>query len=331
MKKICAFIVSVIVAAAALTACGNGDSSSSKAESISSAASAESTAESTADSTPESKAEEPKESKPEPVESKADESKADESKLEESKAEAPKGDKSGWGPLAKEYTEKLAGGVYTIDMTVKSDLTGEMPMQVEVNGQNAHLKTKTMGIEMEVYLVDGKTYSLMPSMNAYTVTDNSSLADQNINTYALADNAQLTESGEEDGMKTETYKIPVNSSGNTSLNLDTTVKYYFDADGNLKKILSSAPILGDTTVDINSVTFEDVNISLPDLSGMTKLEQNGQGQVDPKDAVKMTMSLLGISEDMVTKAGYTVEQLAGMETDKMAEVLADIAKKNGVE
>ena len=335
MKRICALIVSVIMAAAALTACGSGDSSS-KAEDISSASSAESTVESTAESTAESKTEESKPEESKTDESKAEESKAEESKAEEStpdesKAEAPKGDRSGWGPLAKEYTEKLEGGVYTLDMTAKSDLTGEVPMLLEVNGKNAHMKTAPAGMEIEVYIVDGKTYSMMPSMNAYTVTENASLEKQNINTYALADTAQMTASGEEDGMQTETYSIPVSSSGNTTISLDSTVKYYFDADGNLKKIVTSAAILGDTTVEVNNVTFGDVNITLPDLSGMTKLEQGSTTEVDPKAAITMTMALLGITEDMVKEAGYTVEQLAAMDSEEMAAILADIAKKNGIE
>ena len=343
MKRTFALIASVVMAAAAMTACGSSDSSSKASADVSAASTAESTAESKAE---ESKAEESKAEESKAEESKAEapaeESKTDEP-AEESKADEPAesepdadtGDKTGWGPLAKAYTEKLKGGVFSIDMVMKSSLTkSEVPAIFEVNGKDIHLKMTAMGMDIESYVIDGKTYSIMPSMNTYTVTEGTSADVSSISTYGLTDNAVLTDSGEKDGMQFETYKASVTKSADAdeaaAAELDTEMTYYFDADGVIKKITASAPAIGDTELIFNAFSFDNVSIELPDLSGMTKLDNDAETEADPKSIVKMTMSILGITEDMLTADGYTVDQLAGMESEEMAKVLAEIAKKNGL-
>ena len=331
MKRICALVAALIAAASCFASCGSGDSSSSAAEVVSSSqadSSAAGQTESAADSSSEAPAES---SAAESVSESVAESKA-ESAASDSSSEAAKGDRSGWGPLAKDYTERLEGGVYSVDMTVSSAMTGDISMLLEVNGKNAHMKTnyKVQGTDVEAYIIDGKTYSLLPAMNAYTVSENGSIEDQKINTYALADNAELLETGEEDGLKTETYKIPLGSE-NAAVEFFNTVKFYFDDNGNAKKIVAEAPVMGSTTVVINSLVFEDVTVELPDLSGMTRLEEGAASEVDPKDALKMTMSMLGITEEMLTKSGYTVDQLAAMDSEEMITLLAKIAQENGIE
>lgn len=339
-KKTLAVIAAFVMTAAAMTACGDNDSSSSKtASDISASSAAESKAEES--KAEESKAEESKADESKAEESKPEESKAEESKPEESKADESKpeggdtGDSTGWGPLAKAYTDKLASGVFSLDMNVKTSLTGsEMPMLFETDGKNIHIKMNALSVDVESYVVDGKTYSMVPSMNAYTVSDGNTADMSSLSTYGLNDGAVLTDSGEKDGMQFESYKVPVKQSGETTAEnaaaVETDMTYYFDASGELKKIDIETPVIGKTEVTVNAVKFDGIKVELPDLSGLTKLEAGSGQTVDPKSAVKMSMSLLGITEDMVTAAGYTVDQLASMDTEEMAKILADIAVKSGV-
>ena len=316
MKKICAVLCSVIMAAAVMTACGDS-SSASKSDASAAVSAAESTAESKAE---ESKAEE----------SKAEESKAEESKAEESKAEESTAEAEGeWGPLGKAYTEKLASGVYTLDMTVKTSLTGETPMLLEVNGNDRHMKLTTMGVEMETYLIDGKTYNILASLNAYTVSTDGDDTSETIQTYGLTPDMKLADSGEQDGLKFEKYVVSFGDEADSSNDVTTT--YYFDADGNIKKISADAPILGETEAVVNSVKFDDVKIELPDLSGMTEMNGDLENSLSNEDRIKMTMSMLGITEDMVTKSGYTMEGLAAMDENAIGKTLVQIAKDNGLE
>ncbi len=340
MKKFFALIVSVIMAASVMTACGNSDSSSeiSAAEPSSTASAAESTAD-------ESKAEESKAEESAAEESKAEESKAEESKTEESAAETEsKADEStadtsnaNWGPLGKAYTESLANGVYSLDMTVSTSIAGEMPVKMEVNGKNIHSVFTVMGSEVESYIIDGKAYNIMPAMKAYVVTDASEATNAMSGTsnYGLSVDQQLIDQGEEDGLKYEKYAVSYGAEGESIDEENSTVTtYYFDGDGNLKSLKSTAPVIGETTVTINSVSFDDVKIELPDLTGYTEMDQdamaNGEA-ADPKAVLEMTMNMLGITEDMVKKAGYTVDQLAEMDSEEFAPILVQIAKDNGLE
>ncbi|MBR6874469.1 MAG: hypothetical protein IKN17_13270 [Ruminococcus sp.] len=330
MKKICALILSVIISAAAFVGCGDADSSStaeSKADTVSSqAAGADSSADSAAESAAESTAESTADSGPADVQSETD-SDTDESK-------APVEVLEGWGDLAKAYTEKLRGGSYAIDMTITSELSGEMPVVLRTSGGNSYIKMTTSGVEIEAYIIDGKAYSLIPSMNAYSVTENGEGIMNSVSTYGLSDNALYTGSEEKDGYTVENYIIPVFITGDVSASVDpdnslnTKVSYYFQGE-ELKKIVADSPLMGETTLTMNSLSFDVDPVELPDISGMTKIDQDTVK--DPASSVKMTMALLGITEDMVTKSGYTIDQLAALDADKLAETLVRVAKDNGID
>ena len=359
MKRLCALTLSVLASAAVLVSCG--DSSSSEKDS-----SSQSTVSSQAAGGEESKAEESsaEESKAEESaadvsaadesaadvsaadesaadesaadvsaadesaadesaadESAADESAADESTLDESKADEPSG---GEGVLAKAYTEKLASKQYSIEASVNSSLTGDTEVKMDVNGDNMHLVTKIMGIETDTYTIGDKTYSLVPSMKAYTVGEKNKLSAANFDTYALTDKSKFVSTGEEDGLTVETYDVEMGS----ALGGNTQMKYYFDSDGTLKKIIVDAPLIGKTAIEFKSIKFEEVDVSLPDLSGMTEIKQGET--LDNKSKITMTMSLLGITEDMLKKAGSSSEELAKLSDEEIVSFLTKVAKDNGL-
>ncbi|MBR4555821.1 MAG: hypothetical protein IKO27_09555, partial [Ruminococcus sp.] len=127
-----------------------------------------------------------------------------------------------------------------------------------------------------------------------------------------------------DGLTVETYDVEMGS----ALGGNTQMKYYFDSDGTLKKIIVDAPLIGKTAIEFKSIKFEEVDVSLPDLSGMTEIKQGET--LDNKSKITMTMSLLGITEDMLKKAGSSSEELAKLSDEEIVSFLTKVAKDNGL-
>lgn len=294
MKKISAVIMALIMTCAAFTACGDNDSDSKKdsdKKSSSSAAAAD---------------------------DKDSDSKADDSKVEE-------------GGLAKAYSEKLKGGEFVFDMTLSTDMTGEMPCKISSKGKNYHVTMTAMGVNMDIYTVDGKTYTLMPDAKLYQVAEGEDMEDVGVDVdeFILSDDYKYVETKEEDGMTVEVFTAPamdieVESGvelevGDDDDSANNTVSYYFDADQNLKKIVTESSISGNSTVTVNSLAYECEDIVLPDLTGWTESKEGEE--LDEETQMKLSLSMLGVTEDMVTDAGYTYAQLAEMEDEELMSAL----------
>lgn len=307
MKKISAIVLSLLMTCAVLASCGDNDSSSkkdsdSKKQDTSSAAAAD---------------------------SKDEESKAD-SSAAESKADVQ------YGSLAKAYTDKLNAGEFKIDMTLSSDLTGEMPCVITSKGGNYFIKMTAMGLKAEVYIVDGKGYTIMPDADVYQVMDDVDLGDLGVNTFGLNDSYQYVETKEEDGLTLEVYKAVftddydlssenADDSTDSSKNeytVETTVTYYFDSNGDLKKIVSNDDFSGETTATVNSAEWTAEDITLPDLSGLT--EMTDDSELSDEASMKIMLSMFGVTEDMLKEAGYTYDDLLALEDDELMGVLADL-------
>ena len=271
MKKFLAFTLSLVMSASFLTACGDEDSSSKKSKDSSSTSSSAAADSSTADS----------------ADSKAD---SDAGSDDSSTADASSDDASSdngastgdVGPLTKAYTEKMAAGVFSMEMKANV-MSMDTNITIKQNGENMFMALDLFGEQMEIYKVDGKAIVLLPSEKKYGEVPEDQLAQytSSVNTYALADNAKYVGTTEEDGMTVETFKVPLDIELGEGVTLESTeegsneteTKYYYDADGNLKKIVTNAPMVGETTVEVVSLSFDNVTIELPDLSGYEKVEQ----------------------------------------------------------
>ncbi|MBR1383199.1 MAG: hypothetical protein IJ555_05230 [Ruminococcus sp.] len=306
MKKITAILISVIMSAAVFSGCGNkiSDSSAGSASDTSSDASADVSSE-----TGETSSEE-------------------ETSIKELETN---------GDYTKAYSEKIKGGVYAMDGVITMPMFGETPMAVKVNGSDLYANITTLGVYVEVYQVDGKTYNLMPQVQSYMVTEAKTLQELGVSTYDLPSGSSYLRSYEENGLIVEEFEIPTvvvadDVSEDVQIDLgDNTsyvAKYYFDNSGLLKKVVSETPMLGETVFEINSLTFDDVVIELPDLSEWTEMKEGEQ--LDKAASLKMGLAIYGITEEMITDAGYTYEQLAEMEEEEVTEILTKIAEDNGL-
>ena len=242
MKKITALLVSLIMSCAVMAGCSDSSSSSS----------------SKADSST-SKAE---------TSAAADESTASEAGTATNLEDT----------LTAQYTKKIQGESLAIDMTVASEY-GDESAVVEIAGGNMHMKMNVMGMDMDIYAIDGVMYTLdSESKTYYTVDMEESIDDFKSEIgYGINDSYKFISSETtDDGLICETFEkaedsgielesgVTLDTSNSDDNSFTTTFKYYFNAD---TKDLVKIETISDgstTTVTVNSFTTENVEVKLPD-------------------------------------------------------------------
>lgn len=242
MKKITALLVSLIMSCAVMAGCSDSSSSSS----------------SKADSST-SKAE---------TSAAADESTASEAGTATNLEDT----------LTAQYTKKIQGESLAIDMTVASEY-GDESAVVEIAGGNMHMKMNVMGMDMDIYAIDGVMYTLdSESKTYYTVDMEESIDDFKSEIgYGINDSYKFISSETtDDGLICETFEstedpdielesgVTLDTSDSDDYSFTTTFKYYFNAD--TKDIVKIETISdgSTTTVTVNSFTTENVEVKLPD-------------------------------------------------------------------
>lgn len=242
MKKITALLVSLIMSCAVMAGCSDSSSSSS-----SKADSSTSNAETSAA---------------------ADESTASEAGTATNLEDT----------LTAQYTKKIQGESLAIDITVASEY-GDESAVVEIAGGNMHMKMNVMGMDMDIYAIDGVMYTLdSESKTYYTVDMEESIDDFKSEIgYGINDSYKFISSETtDDGLICETFEstedlgnelesgVTLDTSESDDRSFKTTFKYYFNADTkDLVKIETISDVTT-TTVTVNSFTTENVEVKLPD-------------------------------------------------------------------
>lgn len=267
MKKITAIICSLIMTCTVFASCGDSSSSSSKADTTAATTTTAAVAEDSSDaqSTTDTTA--------------------------DSNVETATGD-----TLAAKYTQALSNQVFSLDMTVTSDYTGEMPMVLQADGTNYYISMNLMGMAIDMYLIDNQMYMMDSSSKSYSVTSMDSadfnLEDEGVSSFGLNDSYKFVSSETtDDGLICETYSIDESSlmgeielGSGVTLETESTsetdsestsyAKYYFDAaTEQLKKIEMSTMGMNESIV-INSFSTDDVKIELPDLTDWTLMDMS---------------------------------------------------------
>ena len=72
--------------------------------------------------------------------------------------------------LTAQYTKKIQGESLAIDMTVASEYDNSSAV-VEIAGGNMHMKMNFMGVDMDIYNIDGVMYTLDSESKTYYTVD----------------------------------------------------------------------------------------------------------------------------------------------------------------
>ena len=300
MKKTLALLACIVMAAAAMTACGDSDSSSSSKRSTSTgtAAASETTASAGTTEAPETTA------APETTEAPADTEAPKETKGTEPEESEP--DAGEAGPLFKALNEKIKSSNAFV---IKGKMGGGSMIQGEIeiryNNGNSYARMNMNGMDQEFYNVDGKAITVMSATKTYLEGEGLGvnvdlLNEEKIGTFAGT--------AEEDGMTVESYTD--SEDGDTKL-------YFSGSD--LKKISNAKGSL-----DSIEMEFECDPITMPDLSGYEPM-QNEMGAF-----FQMALQSLGITNEMLEAEGLTMEDLIA-KGDDMLPTLKQICEKNGID
>lgn len=281
MKKLSAIICSLIMTCAVFTGCGKSDSSSSKTDT----SSAETSSVAVTDTT--------------------DSSSADTSTASDSTAS------DGSETLAEKYTQSLASKVYTLDMTITSDYTGEMPMVLSCDGTNYYISMSVLGMDITMYLVDNQMYVFDESSKSYSVSDMDSSTfnfdEEGVSSFGLDDSyTYVSTETTDDGLICETYSIDEASimgeydlgsgvtletestDSNSSSESSSYIKYYFDSATEELKSIEAYTMGMSQTVTINSFSTDNVTIELPDLSAWTLTDLSAETSTIEDDLTTST-------------------------------------------
>lgn len=201
--------------------------------------------------------------------------------------------------LTAQYTKKIQGESLAIDMTVASEY-GDESAVVEIAGGNMHMKMNVMGMDMDIYAIDGVMYTLdSESKTYYTVDMEESIDDFKSEIgYGIDDSYKFISSETtDDGLICETFEntedlgielgsgVTLDTSESDDRSFKTTFKYYFNADTkDLVKIETISDVTT-TTVTVNSFKTENVEVKLPDdFDSWTKQSSNMDTDDIPYDA-----------------------------------------------
>jgi len=338
MKKSIAMIAAIVMVGSVMSACGKSEDNNSDAGAATTtvAAAEESKAEEEESKTEESKAEETtkaaedapaEESKADAKDEKADESKSEDDKdAKEDKKDDDKKDKKAVsgeiGELTKAYNEKMEKNVFSMDVNVSMPMLGQdTEMKYSRNGDDLNMTANLLGMNMDIYKVGDKAVILLPDLEAYMEATPDDLESYNMDTYVLKDGAVFDGTEEKDGLTVENYTLDEEGS-------EYKYAYYYDDKGDLKKVIVNSDWTGEVTAEFSNLSFDAVEIKLPDTS---KLEKYDQDNPSPEMGMKLMCSMFGITPEMVEKSGYTYEKLAELDEDKQMEAISKIAEENGLD
>ena len=267
MKKILAFALSVIMSASFMTACGDDDTSSSKAsKNESSSTAAADSSEAVADS--------------------ADSGSEDASSENTSSEDASSndgGESKEIGELTKAFNDKIKSNVYSIelrsnmpDLGLGDEVPTETTTIVKRNGDDFYAKVNFFGMDLEVTKIGSQVYTVVPSEKAYSVASDLPVDLAQIDSYSLNEKAVYQGTETEGEFTVETYNVPIDMELGEGVTYEgeteTPTKYYYDKDGVLKKIVTDSSAIGKVTVEVVSLDFENISIEEPDTTGLTKVE-----------------------------------------------------------
>lgn len=221
--------------------------------------------------------------------------------------------------LTEKMMENMKAGEYSIDITVSGlESSGDTDCKITAHDGKTFTSLNYGGIYTEFYSIDDKTYLLMPDVNFYQISDESKPFADGL--FSIGEGDSLSSAKTENGETTEIY-TSVDSTAESGSTDEKFTFVYDEETGELKSITSETSS-GTTEVTVNSINWSGADINLPDLTGWEDMSDSEN--LDHKSQLKLSLYYMGITEEDLDKAGYTYDDLADMDDDKLAEALSDL-------
>lgn len=215
--------------------------------------------------------------------------------------------------LAEQLTENLENGKYAIDMVIVDESGTEMPCKMSAKDGNGYVSMTTDGVLSEFYTVDSKTYLLLPDINCFQITEQTNNFGNIL--FVIGEGDTLSKSETKNGETTEIYTS--DNSGEKE-----TYTFVFDEESGDLKNFKSVTAEGTRTITVNSISFNGTDIKLPDISGWSDFSD--LSALDKQTQIKLSLYFMGVTEEDVEKAGYTLKQLSEMTDEELAAALLEL-------
>jgi hypothetical protein len=153
---------------------------------------------------------------------------------------------------------------------------------------------------------------LMPDINCYQITEDEGEFGNAL--FVIGEGDTLQSESTSDGVVTEVYV----SDGDDG---KETYTFNFNEESGQLESFESETDSGVTSIEINSINFTGTDIALPDLDGWQLISED---ETDEIAQLKLALYYMGVTEEMITEAGYTYEDIAAMSSDERTQFLSDM-------
>lgn len=234
------------------------------------------------------------------------------------------------------YMDIVNGGTFTLSGTVKNHsmgLVSDNPITISaLGGEKYHYDVFTVAARQEYLITDGKAYVLNDVDKTYAECESKTIESvkSGINTYLPSlttlkylDTYEVEYNGE--SYVRERYELKNN------VGEEQTVSYFFDGD-TLKIIRHDSNILETILESDLSVlefvnTAEEYEFEIPkDYKKITEteLEMNKNNTASSDEYILALFDSLGVTDEDLSKMGYTREQVLNMDEAQRSIFLAEL-------
>lgn len=220
--------------------------------------------------------------------------------------------------LAAELSDRLDSEDYELKFTIYGSSSSETVCRIVRSGDDGLVTMDSEDVYSEFYTVGGKTYMLLPVIKCYKRLDTEGRFGNAF--IKLGENDMLYNIEETENDITEIYKP-------SEAGLRETYFFTFDkATGVIKKAVTEEEGAISVITRIESLDWHSETIALPDFADWYDFSDDVL--VSDVTALKVSYYTQGIMPEMVEKAGYTYEQIAKMEPEKIEEISRELLMKN---
>lgn len=212
--------------------------------------------------------------------------------------------------LAAELSDRFDKEDYDLSIRILGSIDAAAAYRVVKSGSDGLVTMKRNKLYYEFYTINNETYMLLPDIECYKRSEE--LGGFATSFLKLGKNDMLYDIEETDSEITEVYRSSDASVKQTEyITFDKTTKdmtrWVTEEEGALAVV-----------TEVDGIEWRTVPLEMPDLSSWSNIS-DGVG-IPTSTSIKVSFYTRGITPEMVRQAGYTYEELAALDSDKVEEI-----------